>query len=96
MTGERCGQGQAATQFLLSPIKEYVMYSISASDKVGVAMLADRLTSRLWGGHRILVDPTIFIEEFQAMCADFSILLREDVKEIRRLSTKKICPDCQP
>jgi len=72
------------------------MYSVSASDKAGVEMFANQFTSRLLSYHRILVDPQIFIEELRALCADFSILLKEEVKETRRLSTKKICPDCQP
>ena len=57
------------------------MYCISASDKVSVSIFANQLASRLWGSHRILVKPDIFIEEFQAMCADFTILLKEEVKE---------------
>ena len=59
------------------------MYAISASDQFGVEMFANQFTLRLLKFHHIVLDPPIFIEELRALCADFTILLKEEVKATR-------------
>lgn len=65
------------------------MYSVSASDKVGVEMFANQFTSRLLRFHIVLA-PDLFIEELRALCADFTLLLKDEVKETRHTHKEPI------